>query len=146
MALYKNLNIASVNHGFGWIFGADSSTDTINNVLEKADREVGNLVKGIEDLKDHVTHLCKEIARRKDIINELKEENFKLKLLGWVDMKPCKLQDHVFYERKDFTENEIRGNNHLAVAVLIQNRKICKICGSEVLKVEDTEALNEKTI
>jgi len=39
------------------------------------------------------------------------------------------IKDHILYNKDDFTVEEIRSENQLAVAVLKGKMKICKYCG-----------------
>jgi len=49
---YKNLQISSVDYGFGWIYKDDPSTKTIDEVLENLDREMEKLIKNNKTLID----------------------------------------------------------------------------------------------
>lgn len=46
--------------------------------------------------------------------------------------RKCKnFRDHEWFRKKDFTKEEIKRKNPLAMAVIQGKSKICKICGFE---------------
>ena len=44
-------------------------------------------------------------------------------------MHTPKVVEHILYTKDDFTEEEIARENRLAVVVIKEGRRICKICG-----------------
>ena len=49
---YKNLQISSVDYGFGWIYKDDPSTKTIDELLVVINESMGKLVEECELLMD----------------------------------------------------------------------------------------------
>lgn len=96
-------------------------------------------MRDIIDLESSEFILRKDIAEREAVIGTTDLGSFERTKL-WEEIAvikdmviSIKQSDHVheFYAEGDFTQEEIERHNVLAVAALIDKRKICKRCGYE---------------